>query len=163
MFSYRHGAIAAASLLAGLGYIQVAHAGTLLAQATRPNNYTDTSTALVAVPLDASANTSLSFTTTARNELVRVIYNAECGVLGPPQSWLTVEVTIDGVQTNPKSGTSFALCTSTDASHYSWVGAVRQAVLRVPTPGSHTVQVLAAGENGVTTWWLGDTSLVVDH
>lgn len=157
------GLLLGAALVASLAATHPAAAGSLLLTASRPGNYTNTSTSPVAVPLDGGGHTAISFTTSTPNEKVRIVYNAECGALGPPEAWLAIEIMVDGNPTNPNSGTSFAMCTSTSTSAYSWTGAVRQSIDVVATPGVHTLQVLGAGQAGTTTWWLGDTSVVVDH
>ena len=110
-----------------------------------------------------NGKTSLSFNTSAPNSLIKVTYNAECAVLGPPQSWLSVTILIDGVEMNPASGTSFGFCTSLpNGTDFQWTGATRVSLKTVPTAGTHVVRVLVDLNNGATTWWLGDTSIVVE-
>ncbi len=170
--------IAAAALLIGFGGVRAAlgatfavepdkAGGSLLAQVTRVGNYeTAPASSGIAVPLDAQGHTSLSFKTKASDELVRIIYNAECGVLGSTGAWLSVVITVDGAATDPASSTSFALCTSNGSGStgtFQWTGAVRQSIYKVPSAGTHAVQVILFGEEDATELWLGDSSLVVDH
>src|ERR1700704_3848759 len=89
-----------------------ASAESLLAFVTRANNAA-ASTTNVLVPLGNLGATSLAFTTTAAHKVIKISYNAECGVLGPAGSWLSVTVLVDGSEVNPASGTSFAMCTAT--------------------------------------------------
>jgi hypothetical protein len=163
MFGTQQRLVAAAALVAALAASQAASAQ-ILAENYRVGNYTSTSTSFAAIPLANSGNTTVTFTTTTANELVRITYNAECAVLGPFQSWLAIEITVDGNQAYPNSGASFAMCTSVDNSgaDYGWVGAVRQSLYVVPAAGTHRVQVLGAGVS-TTSWWQGDSSIVVDH
>jgi hypothetical protein len=164
MFGTQQRLVAAASLVAALAASQAASAQ-ILAENYRVGNYTNTSTTFTAIPLANSGNVTVTFTTTTANELVRITYNVECGVLGPYEAWLAVEITVDGNQAYPNSGTQFALCSSVDPSgaDYGWTGAVRQSLYVVPAAGTHKVQVLGAGEDGATGWWQGDSSIVVDH
>jgi hypothetical protein len=133
----------------------------IFTSANRPGNFTFTSTTLFDVPVTASQGTSLTVNTSAASTLLKVSYNAECGVLGPLESWLTVVILIDGVPTNPNSGTTFALCSATSTTAYVWTGTIRQAALKVG-PGTHKIEVQAALEDGSTSGWLGDSSLIVE-
>jgi len=145
-----------------LGITATASAEVLVTFATRANNF-NTTGSNVAVPLDDAAKTSLSFNTKAANKIVKITYNAECGVIGPAQSWLSVRVLVDGVDAAPASGNLFGFCSSTSASSYAWVGATRQVIYKVPTAGAHTVQVIANLNAGATSGWLGDTSIVIEQ
>ena len=138
-----------------------ASAERLRASSTRAGNESSTNTHFFADL--GNGKTSLSFNTSVANSLIKVTYNAECAVLGPPQSWLSVTILIDGVQMNPASGTSFGFCTSLpNGTDFQWTGATRVSLRTVPTTGTHVVQVLVDLNNGATTWWLGDTSIVVE-
>ena len=134
-----------------------------LAEATRTGNFTSSSTSLISVPIDNNGDSSIKVNTIDHDEVFEIIYNAECGVLGPQQADVTIEIILDGHQVDPKSGTHFAFCTATSSTDYSWVGATRQSTFVVPTVGYHTVEVHAAGENGATTWWLGDSALAINE
>jgi len=138
-----------------------ASAESLLASTTRTGNYNQFTTHVFVALNDAGA-TALSFTTTANNKVVKITYNAECGVTGPVGSWQSVTILVDGVQASPASGTGFAFCTST-GSVITWVGSVRQSLIKVPVKGTHNVQVLVDLLSGATGWWLGDTSIVVEQ
>ena len=139
-----------------------ASAETLQAFVTRTGNASANTTAVL-VPLGNLGATSLAFTTTAANKVIKISYNAECGVLGPAGSWLSTTVLIDGQEANPASGTLFALCTATSTATFNWTGAVRQSVYKVAVKGSHIVQIKVDLNAGATTWWLGDTSLTVEQ
>lgn len=154
------------SALAGAAIVLLAAASParaeILGTGSRVGNYTNSSTyTWVTVPINGTYG-SVTFSTSAVNQIVRVTYNAECGALGNPGNWLAVQILIDGVAMAPQSGATFAFCTATSTGTYSWTGAVRQSALKVPHSGTHTVTVQAYGA-GTTTWWLGDTSIVVDR
>jgi len=154
--------LAAALFFAAASIPSTASAESLLAFINRANNATNTTTHVFA-PLDNGGATSLTFKTTGANKVVKVSYNAECGVLGPTGSWQSVTILIDGVQANPTSGTLFAFCTASSTSNYIWTGALRQSTLKVPLAGNHIVQVLIDLNAGATNWWLGDSSIVVEQ
>jgi len=154
--------LAVALFFAAASIPSTASAESLLAFINRATNATASTTHVLA-PLDNGGATSLSFKTTAANKVVKITYNAECGVLGPAGSWQSVTILIDGVQANPSSGTLFALCTASSTSSYVWTGAVRQSTLKVPLAGNHIVQVMIDLNNGATNWWLGDSSIVVEQ
>ena len=140
-----------------------ASAEQLRAFATRISNDSG-NTSGVLKALDDAGHTSLLFSTTAKNSLVKITYNSECAVLGPPQSWVTVIVLVDGVQANPQNGDDFALCSSLpNGIDFQWVGAVRQSLIRVPNIGTHVVQIKIDLNGGATTWWQGDSSIVVEQ
>ena len=138
-------------------------AETLRASATRIANDAGTTSGILKA-LDDAGHTSLAFKTSASNSLVKITYNAECAVLGSgPEQWVTVSVFVDGVQANPKDGDDFALCTTLpNGVDFQWVGAVRQSLIKVPSIGTHNVQIVVDLNNGATEWWLGNTSLVVE-
>jgi hypothetical protein len=135
-----------------------ASAEKLIAYATRHGN-ANAATTHVFVPLDDTGNTSHNFTTDADNALVKITYNAECGVV--PVGWLAVTILVDNQQANPASGDLFALCTG--SNNYNLTGAVRQSLIKVPAQGNHFVQVLVDRKGGSTNWWLGDSSIVVEQ
>jgi hypothetical protein len=140
-----------------------ASAETLKAFATRAGNEGGINNHFF-VDLDNSSHNSLAFSTSSTNSLIKITYNAECAVLGPPQSWLSVTILVDGVQANPASGVYFGFCTSLpNGVDYQWTGATRQSLIRVPNVGTHFVQVLVDINNGATNWWLGDSSIVVEQ
>src|ERR1039457_3638146 len=154
--------LALALFVAIIAVSSSASAESLLAYAFRANNWTS-ATSPVLVPLNAANATALSFTTTAAAKLVKITYNAECGVLGPSESWLSVTILVDGIQAQPNSGTQFALCTATSTGLYTWEGTVRQSLIRVPAKGAHNVTVQVNLNNGATDAWLGDTSIMVEE
>ena len=134
----------------------------ILSTGSRASNYTNsTVNTYVTVPINNTFS-SIQFTTTAPGQIVRITYNAECGAIGPAGTWLAVVINVDGIAAAPASGNSFALCTATSTTNYNWVGATRQATIKVPFAGTHTVNVQGYGV-GTTTWWLGDSSIVVDR
>jgi hypothetical protein len=141
--------------------ISTASAEVLKAFATRSGNQTGNGPALVA--LNNGGATGLAFSTPGPSKLIKITYNAECASLGPAGGWVSVTIFVDGVQANPASGTAFALCTQPVSGAFVWTGAVRQSLITVPVAGGHLVQVRVDINNGATTWWLGDSSIVVEQ
>jgi hypothetical protein len=137
-----------------------ATASTIKSTATRKSNDNATTTGVFKALTDSGA-TAIFFSTTAANSFVRITFNAECGVLGPPQAWVSVTVLVDGIEARPQNNTDFALCTANSTTTYQWVGAVRQSFINVG-PGTHKVQIRVDLLNGATRWWLGDTSLATE-
>jgi hypothetical protein len=75
--------------------------------------------------------------------------------------WLNVRVLVDNIEANPASGTDFAFCSAVDATGKTFASAVRQSIITVPA-GAHTVRIKARLMGGAGTWWLDDSSLVVE-
>lgn len=138
-----------------------ASAESLLSFATRAGNASGSSSQLVA--LKDNGSTDLSFRTTGPNKLVKITYNAECASNGPVNSWVSVIVLVDGVQANPQSGTTFAICSSVGNGAFDWKGAVRQSLITIPAQGVHVVQIRVDPNGGATFWELGDSSIVVEQ
>ena len=136
-----------------------AFAENLLASATRSGNATGAATTFVA--LTNSGATSLPFNTSADNKLVKISYNAECAISAGVGNWASVRILVDGVEANPASGTSFALCTASVANTFIYAGNSRQSLISIPVKGPHAVQVQVASTAGI--WWLGDSSIVVEQ
>jgi hypothetical protein len=134
---------------------------TLLTFATRSGNASGPGSSFVA--LDDVGTTTLWFPTFVNNIAVKITYNAECGALGPLGSWVSTTIFVDGIEANPKSGQSFALCSSDGTGANDWKGAVRQSLITVPAMGAHNVRVRVDLNGGATQWWLGDSSIVVEQ
>lgn len=122
--------------------------------------YLSTSTSDVSVPVATSGATALAFTTT-KTQRVKITYNAECMVAAERGRWLNVRVLVDDIETNPASGTDFAFCSAVDATGKTSASAVRQSIITVPA-GAHTVGIKARLIGGAGTWWVDDSSLVVE-
>jgi len=162
IFACRKSNIAIAALAAVIAIASSASAESLLQYATRSGNANNSTTHVLA-PLTDSQATFLTFSTTAANKVVKITYNAECGVLGIYPSWQSVTVLVDGVEASPASNTAFAFCTATSTTNFTWTGAVRQSLIKVPAKGLHTVQIVIDLDGSATEWWLGDSSLVVEQ
>lgn len=155
------GIVAAAAFLAVAFAVSSASAESLLVASSRIVNDSGTNTHFLQALNDAGA-TQLVFNTTVPKQLVKITYNAECGVLGPAGSWLSVTILVDGLQANPKNGTDFAFCTATSATTFSWMGAVRQSFISLGPVGAHKLTVLVDLNVGATKWWIGDSSVVIE-
>jgi len=102
----------------------------------------------------------LRFTTAARRTLVKVTFNAGCLVAeGSLRRSVAVRIQVDGQAVTPPS---MPMCTKAlGDSASAEVGAVYQAVLRVPNAGDHFVRVLARTSSD-TKWIFHGSSLVVE-
>src|SRR5262249_7352993 len=147
-------------VLAVTAMAATASAESLLAFATRAGNASGSSSQLVA--LKDNGSTDLTFKTAGPNKLIKITYNAECVSAGADQSWVSVTVLVDGAQANPKSGKTFAMCSSLPSDALLWTGAVRQSLITVPAAGNHVVQVRVDLNGGATFWELGDSSIVIE-
>jgi hypothetical protein len=137
--------------------------GSLLAATSRTRNVFTGSTSEVQLPLNDNGAAALQFTTASDNRLVKITYNAECGVFGAPRGrWVNVRITVDGVEASPAAGSDFRMCASVDETGNSWIAATRQSVIRVPQAGRHVVRVFGRLTGGRGAWALDDSSLVVE-
>ena len=93
--------LAPLSLLAALSLSAPAFADSIVTRAFRMAN-DNAPTTNVFKALNDNGTTALPFKTAVNNDLVRVTFNAECGVLGPTESWVSVTILIDGVQPTPR-------------------------------------------------------------
>jgi hypothetical protein len=143
-----------------IAFQAIASASTIRTVVTRTQNDTATTTGIFKALTQGGA-TSVTFSTTVASSLVKLTYNAECGVLGTPQAWVAVTIFVDGIEANPKNNTDFAMCSADNTTTFEWVGAVRQSTIRVAA-GTHKVQIRVDLLNGATQWWLGDTSLAIE-
>jgi hypothetical protein len=117
-----------------------------------------------AAPFPATLVLTRTFTTTVPNQLIRVVYNAECSIGGATTNWLDDNITIDGVVA-PPSNSDNALCSGngTASQNDGWVSAVTQVYLRVPNAGAHVINVIVQPMPGAgAPWRIDDQSLVID-
>ena len=149
------GLVAALSALSG-----VSNAETIVAYATLTGGYTGTASSDVV--LDDPGHTSLTFKTNKDQQLVKITYNAECSTLGAINSYTSIAVNIDGVQSAPASGTDFRFCTADPSGHYLASAVVRQAVITVPSKGTHTAAIRVNLVGGATLWQLKNSSIVIE-
>lgn len=112
-------------------------------------------------PYPATSVMIRSFATTVPNQLVRVIYNAECAIDGPTTNWLNDDILIDGVVL-PPSNSDNALCSGNGTAGLDgWTSVVTQVYARVPNAGVHTINVIVQ-PSVATGWRIDDQSLVID-
>jgi hypothetical protein len=128
-----------------------------------------------AKPLDLStavgAQTSLNFTTTTANQLVRILFAAECAVPGNATNYVYINIQVDppgtqGPTSCPPASGDYSLCAGNGtAASDGWAGAAVQCYIRIPLAGVSTVSVTAdgAGASGATAGWrIDDLTLVID-
>jgi hypothetical protein len=90
-----------------------------------------------------SGGTDLQFTTTKSNQLVKLTYNAACGVSGERGRWLGIRMEVDGVEAAPTSGYDFALCPAAlPIPYYHYSSGFRQSVITMPNAGVHKARSL---------------------
>ena len=115
----------------------------------------------------AAGGTTLSFSTTAANQRVSILFNAECAVEGAVSNYVDVDIVVDpagsfGPFDAPPTNGDNALCsgngTATAASD-GWVSAVTIATARPAVAGTHTVRVRVHPIFGA--FFLDDLSLTV--
>ena len=92
-----------------------------------------------------------------------LIYNAECVVTAARGTRLNVKILVDVNQADPSVGADFSFCSAVDIDGKTWVSAVRQSVMKVPTAGTHVVTIVARLFGGAGSWRLDDSSLVVQR
>jgi hypothetical protein len=135
----------------------------ILASTTRRENFFTGGTSEIQLPLRDDGATALRFQTTKNDQLVKMTYNAECGVFGAARGRaVSVRITVDHVEAQPASGSDFRMCTAVDETGNTWVAATRQSLIRVANAGKHVVRVFGRLLTGAGAWSLDDTSLVVE-
>ena len=134
----------------------------LLASAAYQGPVDGSSTTEVAVPILSGGGTALQFTTIKDDQLVKLTYNAECGVEAARGTWLGLRLVVDGVEAAPASGFDFALCSSVAPNSFYYSSGYRQSVITIPKAGVHKVRVFASGSDIYTTWGLANSSLTVE-
>jgi hypothetical protein len=141
----------------GLALTPIPASATLLLVASNVNPIVDN-----AAPFPRTVVIARAFTTTVPNQLIRVVYNAECSIGGATTNWLDDNIAIDGVIATP-SNSDNALCSGngTASQNDGWVSAVTQVYARVPNAGAHTIRVSVLPFPGAV-WRIDDQSLVID-
>jgi hypothetical protein len=134
----------------------------LLASATYVGPFASSSITEIAVPILPAGGTALPFTTSKDNQLVKLTYNAVCGVEAARGHWLGMRVVVDNVEAAPASGFDFVLCSAVAPDHYYEDSRYRQSIIIVPKAGVHKVRVLARASDYYTSWSLAQSSLTVE-
>lgn len=154
------------ALLMTLLLVAVQSQATIFVTATNGNPFSATDGAAHNLPLFADGTNFLTFRTSKVNQKVIIQFSAECSVSGKDDdTWLDIDIVVDGVAAPPSNGDN-AMCTSL-AGHAGsrFVSAITTAVVVVPSPGSHLLQVrgsfgfshFSAGD----FWWVDDSSTIV--
>jgi hypothetical protein len=158
--------------LLGLGLMASDASATILLTRANTNTQSDAVAPFPATFLDldsaAGAQTSLTFSTTVANQLVRVILNAECSIGGAATNWLDTTILVNPAGplaefALPPSAGDNAFCSGNGtATHLDgFVSAVTQAFAQIPTAGVHTIRVLVTPVPGVP-WRIDSLSIVID-
>ena len=116
------------------------------------------------VPLRPNGSTTITFETTEAKTLVAVTYNATCYVQADSiyggQGNVRVRITIDGIEPNPHTTGTVALC-SADVPGTSIGANSRQAAMVVRGAGTHAVRVLAIREYAAYNGALYNSSILI--
>ncbi|MPZ59549.1 MAG: hypothetical protein GEU91_24350 [Rhizobiales bacterium] len=157
----KFGVIAAGALAAALACSPAS--AEILAATTTEAAFISTSMTDVAIPVRQNGVKVLKFTTTGPGKtLVKITYNAECVVLAPRGTYLSIRIEVDGVPTDPlAAGGDFAFCSAIDNAGATWMAVSRQSLSKV-SRGEHLVRVFGR-LNGPGTWAVDDSSLVVER
>jgi hypothetical protein len=118
----------------------------------------------------AAGGTQFGFSTTAPNQIVAFIFNAECAVDGGPNLWVNIDLQVDpagavGWTTVAPTNGDNAFCSGNSTTTGigdldGWVSAATVAYYSFPVPGLHQVRVRVDGASGPLSR-LDDLSLVV--
>ncbi|NKB88755.1 MAG: hypothetical protein GKS06_11090 [Acidobacteria bacterium] len=132
--------------------------------ATSIGNQTGNATTLIDLGADLDSNDigdTLEFNIKKKTTGI-ITFSAECSVEGSEESWISVQILVNGTAVGQSNQTSDAFCsgTATDTSDDSWV----MASMNIPynfMPGNVDLQVQVSLHGGATGWWLGDTGVSV--
>ena len=83
---------------------------------------------------------AVTFRTTRANTVVLVTYNAECVATGYPGSYVSIVITIDGIDATPQIGNDFAFCSPVDRMLLVPIAASRQVVVSNLPPQPESVE-----------------------
>jgi hypothetical protein len=152
----------AAALLAASA--SVGHAATLIFETSYQGNQTFPAPSDPHfVDLGEGNGTSFTVRTPFAARLA-IFLNAECAVGAPDtNTWLQLDILVDGVEAAPTDGTGNAFCTSDGTAVTDhWITAASDASVDVAA-GSHTIQLRGALtlDGPDDYWWIGDLSLIV--
>lgn len=112
-------------------------------------------------------STSMPFITVADNQRVVVTFSAECSVKAPDNdTWLNIDILVDGVEAPPSQTTDNAFCTSRGNNALDgWVSASLSVVFVVPEPGLHSVVVrgslVGCSDTTDDQWRIDDATTVI--
>jgi hypothetical protein len=147
------------ALAAALSAVALTSTAAVRASHTRAGNFTFAGTALV--PLNAANQTGIIFNSPSAGRKV-LTFSAECAVDGGATAWLDLDVIVNGVAVSPTIGNSDAFCSGagSTSSNDGWVRPSITVVIPV-VGGNNSVRIQARPNNGATSVWIGDSSLVV--
>jgi hypothetical protein len=156
----------------GLGLLPGDASANILLARSNTNEQSDGAAPYPSTYLDldsaAGSQTSLNFSTTSANQLVRIILNAECSIGGAATNFLDTTIYVDpagplaAYALPPTSGNNGFCSGNGTATHLDgYVSAVTQAFTQVPTAGVHSVRVLVAPVPGAP-WRIDSLSIVID-
>lgn len=146
---------------AGLAGTSIDASAEVARSAYRNGNFTF-STATTLVPLNNNSKTKLGFRFRDIPEGWRIItYSAECAVAGTENSWVDIDILVDGNVIPPTDGSSDAFCSGNATPGFDGWATQSITVAVQPGQGNHRIQIRARLNGGATGGWFGDTSLVI--
>ena len=158
------------ALLAAVSLLAFEARAEILAYGTSPGSSGGTSPGGGGYSFNAKLNgdtSTLTFSTTNPQELVRITYNARCVGEDDDGSILYSTISVDNKEALPsgKSGTN-VFCNGF-SSHFYPILATQQSVIHIPTPGVHIVKIKMTQPFFAKTnnygWTLSGSSTVVDR
>ena len=148
-----------------LGIAGEGSAASWIVKTSRPGNQIfDESAGPQLLDLGEGHGTTFTFFTGGPTKLA-IFFNAECSVASnDANTWLDIDVLVDGALVASPSDGDNALCTSDgDGLLNNWVTASSDQEAVVLTPGSHSIQIQGQLQTAAPgdDWWVGDLSLIV--
>jgi hypothetical protein len=130
---------------------------------THPGNQFGTDTRFLQID---GAATSVTFSGAG---FVAVTFSAECRAstsgnagtpgTGGPNSWVDIDILVDGVEAAPSAGDFDAFC-----SDPNYWGMQSMTVRADPVgAGNHTVQVRVKNNVAGGQWWIGDSTIMIQR
>lgn len=131
---------------------------------TRANNSWQGST--LATNLNLGGVTSLNFSTTSSNQMIRVIVTANCSIAGVQTNWLGARIYINPAGAEAEGSLNPSdniLCSGNGTATQSdgYMSAVIQGFRQLPI-GTHTIRVAVTPNPAGTAWRIDNLTLVVD-
>ena len=112
------------------------------------------------IQLNSTGATTISFNLPAAGKKV-LTYNAECAAEGPADAWVDIDIIVNGSAVVPSTSIFDAFCMAGGDLYLPTGVRSSHTLVFQGKAGTNTVRILARGNNGVTEWSLGDSTLVI--
>jgi hypothetical protein len=116
------------------------------------------------VPLDNRGSRELTFNTATASKVVVIRFSAECANgAADTETWVDIDIVVDGIPQSPTNHTSDAFCTSDGIAGIDegWVRAAVVTTVEIPAAGEHIVKVRARSSDAVSQYSVSDVSILV--